>query len=89
MHWPCTLCAVTDPSVGETAALCKLIEDLQVTGTSNKRDMAALVAGLWSGRTTLSDTASSVGSILDAVSMPPMLAPGHMASGQPGRGGGR
>jgi len=50
--------------------------------------MAALATGLWSGLAAPMNDASTVGSVLDAVSMPPALATGHMALGQPGLGGG-
>ena len=89
-YQPCTVCAVTGPSeVGESAAFCKLIKDLQNALTQAMRGMTALATGLWSGHATPLDAASSVGSLLDAGSMPPGLAAGHMASSQPGRGRGR
>jgi len=89
MHQPCSVCAVTGPSeVGQTAAFRELIEDVQNTLEQAMRGMAALAKGLWSGRTTPSEVASSAGSIPDAVSTLPVLAPRHTSLGQPGRGGG-
>ena len=64
----CSVCAVTGLSeVGETAALHKLIGDLWSAPAQVTRGMAALAEGLWSGHTTPSEVASSVGSVLDAV----------------------
>ena len=66
------------------------MEDVQTALAQVMRVMVTLAAGLWSGHAThatLSDAASSVGSVqvLDAFSTPPAPAPGHMVSGQPGR----
>ena len=84
--WTCNVCAVTGLlEVGETVALRKLIEDLLNAPAQVTRGMAALAKGLRSGCTTLLGAASSAGFVSDAVSMPAVLAPGHMVSGQPGR----
>jgi len=88
-HWPCCVCAVTGPSeAGESASLHKLIGDLQNTLAQATMGMAALANGLWNGHTTPLNAASSIGSVLDAVSMPPVKAHGHTALGQPGHEGG-
>jgi len=87
MCWSCSICTIAGPSeVDETATLCKLIGDLQDALAQATRVMATMVNGLWSGHAIPSETASSVTSILDAVSM--LLAPGHTASVQPSCGGG-
>jgi len=61
-HATCRLCsACTDagPSkVGETAALCKLIGNLQDALAQATRVMAAMANRLWSGHTTPLETAS-------------------------------
>ena len=85
----CSVCTVADPSeVGETAALCKLIGDLQDALAQATRVMAAMANGLQSGHTAPLETASSVDSVPIAVLTPPVAAPGQMASGQPGHEGG-
>ena len=64
MRRPRTVCAVTGPSEAcKPTTLCKLIETEATSG------MAALATGIWSGRATLSDAASSVSSIPGTVSM--------------------
>ena len=86
--WPCTVCAVTGLSeADENAAVHELIEDLNTVAQATK-GMTALAKRLWSGHTAPSDAASSLGSVPDAVSTPPVPASGRMALGQPGRGGG-
>jgi len=48
--WPCTVCAITGSlEVGETAALHKLIKDLQNALAQATGWIAALAMGLWSG----------------------------------------
>jgi len=60
---PRTVCAVTGSlEAGESAALCKLIKDLQNALTQVTRGMTALATGAWSGRAAPSDAASPVGS---------------------------
>jgi len=90
MSWLCSVCTFAGLSeVGETAALHKLIRDLQDALAQTTRVMAAMANRLSSGHTTPFETASSVDSILDALLMPVVLAPGHTALGQPGLEGGR
>jgi len=83
MHRLCSVCTIAGPpEAGETAVLRKLIGDLQDALAQPTRVMAAMANGLWSSHTTPLETASSVDSIPGAVSTLPVLAPGHMASGQ-------
>jgi len=73
----CSVCTVAGQSeAGETAALRKLIGDLQDALVQATRVMAAMANGLCCGHTAPPKTASSVNSIPDAVLLPP-LAPGH------------
>jgi len=63
------------------------IEDRQSALVQVMRGRAALAVGLWSGHATPSEAESSVSSIPDAVSNPPVPASGHTALDKPGRGG--
>ena len=84
---PCTVCAVTGPSeADETVALRMLIQPPGPTkccGTSSEMDGSFGCRAL-----EMSGAVSSVGCIPHTVLRPPVPAPGHMASDQPGRGGG-
>jgi len=61
----CSVCTLAGPlEVGETAALYKLIGDVQDALAQVTRVMAAMANGLWSGHTAPLETASFVGSVL-------------------------
>ena len=86
---PHAVCAVGDPlDVGKAAMLRRQVSELRGALTQLTRRMASFTARPWSGLATPHNAASSVGSILDAVLTQPAPAPGQMASGQPGHGGG-
>jgi len=73
----CSVCMVAGPlEAGATAALHKLIRDLQNALAQATTVVAAMANGLWSGHTAPLKTVSSVNSIPDAVLLP-LLAPGH------------
>jgi len=67
--------AVSDPpELGESATLCKKVQELQNTLAQATLQMAALATRPWSGRVARLDAASPINSVPDAIAMPPVLA---------------
>jgi len=81
--WPCNVYSVADPpGAGETAMLCKQVEDLQDALVQATLGMAAMAAGSWGGRAASPDDMPHISFIPDATSMLSAPAPGHTTSGQ-------